>query len=80
MKADTICSVALACISTGMIFLCWHHSTAHISNPAVMYVDEVPIPWTPIHLILGAAALLCLAVNWSLAIDSVVRLIKQRQA
>jgi hypothetical protein len=45
-----------------------------------MYVDEVPIPWTPIHLILGAAALLCLAVNWSLAIDSVVRLIKQRQA
>jgi hypothetical protein len=74
----TICMFALAGLCTGFLLLLWWPHSTHISNPAIMYVDETPTPWTPIHVLLRSAALFCLAGLWYFAIYSIVRLIRQR--
>jgi hypothetical protein len=60
----------LASICTIFLLLAWWPHSTHLSNPAIMYVDETPMPWTPIHVLLRSAALLCVAALWFLAIRS----------
>jgi len=60
----------LASVCTIFVLLAWWPSSTHISNPAIMFVDETPVPRTPIHLLLRSAVLLCVAGLWFLDIRS----------
>jgi hypothetical protein len=60
----------LALICTIVLLLLWWPHSTYLSNPAIMYVDETAAPWTPIHAVLMASALVCVAALWFLAVRS----------
>lgn len=60
----------LASICTLFLLLMWWPSPTHLDTPAVMFLNETPMPWTPIHMVLTAAEVVCVAGLWVLAFRS----------